>query len=262
MNFQSIWAITLRHQRLLMRDMNLVMVTLYWPLLDVLIWGFLGAWMQRLQNNGQNFEMVLLLSILLWQTVSRTACWLAASLDEEIQAGNLVNLFTYPLRITEWIAGVTFFSFLLSLFTAFYCIGLMMLFYSVSFWQMVKVFIMFAPPLFICGIFLGFLGLQVLVTCGKRARELMYIFAWAAAPFCSAFYPREVLPTWAQVINYCLPMSYVFEGMRNYLFHGINPLPSILFGLTMAIAYAGLAIMIFAYLFNKSKNKGLARLSD
>ena len=262
MKFSSVWAIVLRHTRLWMRDLNLIMVTLYWPFLDVLIWGFLGAWMQKIQTTGQNFEIVFLLGILLWQVVARTACWVAASFDEEIQAGNLINLFTLPLHISEWIAGIVLFSSMLTLATAIYCIGLMMCFYSISFWQMLSMFIMFAPPLFICGIWLGFLGLQVLVSCGKRGREVIYIFAWAAAPFCSAFYPREVLPHWAQIISYCLPMSYIFEAMRSYLLRGTNPWPAVFLGLIMALIYAGSAIIIFIHLFNKSKQKGLARLSD
>ena len=262
MNFQSIWAVVLRHGRLWMRDYNLIMVTLYWPLLDVLIWGFLGAWMQKMQSTGQNFELVFLLGILLWQVVSRTAVWISASLVEEVQSYNVINLFTMPLRLTEWMIGITLFALILSLGTALYCIGLMKLFYTVSFWDLFNKFFIFAIPLFISGIWLGFMGLQVLVNFGKRGYELMYIFAWAAAPFSSAFYPREVLPEWAKTISYCLPMSYVFEAMRSYLLRGQNPWPSILFGTAMALAYAAVAILAFVYLFNKSKQKGLARLSD
>ncbi len=262
MNFQSIWAIVLRHTRLWMRDYNLIMVTLYWPLLDVLVWGFLGAWMQKMQTAGQNYELVFLLGILLWQVVARTAVWISASLVEEVQAYNIINLFTMPLRITEWMMGITIFALILSSGTALYCIGLMKCFYTISFMKMLSMVIIFGPPLFICGIWLGFLGLQVLVNFGKRGYELMYIFAWATAPFCSAFYPREVLPAWAQVISYCLPMSYVFEAMRSYVLHDINPWPSILFAVCMAALYAASAIIIFVWLFNKSKQKGLARLSD
>lgn len=262
MNLQSIWAVVLRHVRLWLRDYNLIMVTLYWPLLDVLIWGFLGSWMQKMQTSGQNFEIVFLLGILLWQVVSRTAVWISASLVEEVQSYNVVNLFTMPLRLTEWMIGVTLFSLILSLSTAFYCIILMKLFYTVSLVQLISNFFIFAVPLFISGIWLGFMGLQVLVNFGKRGYELMYIFAWAAAPFSSAFYPREVLPEWAKVISYCLPMSYVFEAMRSYLLRGQNPGYSILFATGLAFLYAAVAILVFVYLFNKSKQKGLARLSD
>ena len=261
MKIQSVWAVVLRHLRLWMRDYNLIMVTLYWPLLDVLVWGFLGAWMQQLQSD-RNYEQVFLLGILLWQVVARTAVWISASFVEEVQSYNVINLFTLPLRITEWMMGITLFALLLSFGTALYCIGLMKYFYTVSAVKLLSMLLMFGPALFICGIWLGFLGLQVLVNFGKRGYELMYIFAWAAAPFCSAFYPREVLPHWAKVVSYCLPMSYIFEAMRSYILHDINPWPSIFFGSAMAALYASSAIIIFLYLFNKSKQKGLARLSD
>ena len=45
-SLSDITAIVLRHTRLYWRDLNLFLGILYWPILDILIWGFLGSWIQ------------------------------------------------------------------------------------------------------------------------------------------------------------------------------------------------------------------------
>ena len=71
-SFLPIWAITLRHLRLYRRDLNLLLGILYWPLLDVLTWGFLGAWIQKSGlAEFHNYELITLLGVLLWQVIGR-----------------------------------------------------------------------------------------------------------------------------------------------------------------------------------------------
>jgi ABC-2 type transport system permease protein len=104
--------------------------------------------------------------------------------------------------------------------------------------------------------------LQILFTLGKRGIELGFVIAWFLAPFSGAFYPLEILPTWAQKFSSLLPMSYVFQGMRGYVMFQQDPTVYLLKGYVMSIIYAACAIVLFMYCFNKSKQKGLARLVD
>lgn len=262
MEIPPIIAIVLRHIRLWTRDINLILVTLYWPLLDVLVWGFLGTWMQTSQTTGQDYESVMILGILLWQVSARSAIMIANSFLEEIMSLNLINLFSLPLRLSEWICGSITFAMIFSTINAIYCMGLIMLLYKISFFKLITTFALFAPPLFLTGIFLGFVGLQMLVFVGKRAAELVFIVAWFAAPFSGAFYPRDVLPAWGKIISYALPMSYVFEALRAYLLFGIDPTHNLVKGYVLGGLYALLAIAGFVCMFHLSKKKGLARLSD
>jgi ABC-2 type transport system permease protein len=74
------------------------------------------------------------------------------------------------------------------------------------------------------------------------------------------FYPVTALPSWAQVISAALPMTYVFEGMRQILSGGPLPLAALLFSLGLDILYLALAILFFGWMFDKSRDKGLGRL--
>lgn len=262
MEFQHCWAIVLRHARLWMRDVNLILVTLYWPLLDVLIWGFIGSWMQRGQNTHADYTAICLFAILLWQTTARSSIIIASTFIEEVMAYNLVNLFSLPLRISEWITGIILFDCILMAITNVYCMGLISLFYNISLIKMLWVVLLFAPPLFLSGIALGFFCLQIIASLGKRAQELAFILSWFFAPLCGAFYPLDILPLWIQQISYCFPMAYAFEGMRNYMIHGINPVTYIGVAYGLSFLYLAVAITLFIVLFNRTKVKGLARLSD
>jgi len=262
MEFTHCWAVVLRHARLWMRDVNLILVTLYWPLLDVLIWGFIGSWMQRNQNTSADYTAICLFAILLWQTTARSSIIVASTFIEEIMANNLVNLFSLPLRISEWISGVILFSSILISFTNLYCMGLIYLFYNIPVFKMLWVTLLFAPPLFLSGIALGFFCLQIIVSLGKRAQELAFILSWFFAPLCGAFYPLDILPEWIQQISYCFPMAYAFEGMRNYMIHSINPANYIIISYALSAVYLAVAVALFIFFFNRTKIKGLARLSD
>src|SRR6266498_3746127 len=71
-SFTPIWAIVLRHIRLWKRDINFLLGGFYWPVLDIIIWGFLGAWIQQSQTaQFHNYEVAALLGILLWQVIGR-----------------------------------------------------------------------------------------------------------------------------------------------------------------------------------------------
>jgi len=259
----SVWAIVLRHMRMWKRDPNLLLSGFYWPLLDIVVWGFLGSWIARsLTAEFYNYEAVALLGILLWQVVGRGCNTMCLVLTEELWSNNIMNLFSLPVRTTEWMCSVILFNaIVLSLLTT-VCMFVMFLLYDISVWYILSTFLIFLPPLFISSIWIGFTCLQIVVTLGKRSAELGFVFAWFLLPFSGAYYPIEVLPEWGQTISKFLPMSYVFQGMREYLMYDQNPTSYLIKGYALSILYATCAIILFMYCFNRSRRKGLARLAD
>jgi len=262
-SFGSIWAIVIRHTRVWQRDLNLILAGFYWPILDVLIWGFLGSWIQQSQTaEFHNYKTAALLGILLWQVVGRGCIITCTAFNEELWSNNVVNLFSLPLRTSEWMIGVVLFSGIMMIITTIYCMLLMYVLYSLPMLYVLSTFLIFLPPLFFSGIWIGFTCLQIIVSLGKRGIELGFVIAWFFAPFSGAFYPIEVLPKWGQMISACIPMSYVFQGMRAYLMHQQDPTAYLIKGYVMSILYAASAVFLFVYFFNRSKRRGLARLAD
>ena len=262
-NFSPIWAITLRHLRLYKHDLNLILMILFWPLLDVVTWGFLGVW---IQDSGlahfKNYTTLALLGVLLWQIVGRGANTIALAFNEELWQNNILNLFSLPLRLVDWALGTILYFAIMVFVTALCGFISAYAFYDVSIWSMLYYFIIFLPPLFFSAIWLGFTSLQIVVLLGKRGVELGFVVVWFLLPFSGAYYPIEILPSWGQKISALCPMSYVFSGMRAYVIHQQDPTSYLIKGYLMSILYAVVSVALFIYFFNLRRNKGIARLAD
>ncbi|HSC25130.1 MAG TPA: ABC transporter permease [Candidatus Babeliales bacterium] len=257
----SIWAVVLRYMLMLRHDLNFVLGTLYWPLLDIVTWGFLGSWIAQSQAvEFHNYESVALLGILLWQVVGRGCNIICLTFCEELWANNIVNLFSLPLRIGEWMCGIVLFNAIMMFIMSLICMLIVSLLYNISIWYIVSTFLIFLPPLFFSSIWIGFTCLSIVATLGRRAAELGFALAWLLLPFSGAYYPIEILPFWGQIISNYLPMSYIFQGMRKYVIYQQDPTIYLIKGYVLSICYAISAVIFFIYCFNRSKQKGLARL--
>ena len=106
---QSIWALTLRYLRLFFHDINIKISIFYWPFIDIVLWGFLGSWIQSTHVNGfDNYQTVILLCIVLWQVTVRSAQYAFKCFLEELWTRNLVNIFSLPVSLSEWILRACF----------------------------------------------------------------------------------------------------------------------------------------------------------
>jgi len=260
--FSIIKAILLRYFYVWRSDYNTMLCSLYWPLLDILLWGFLGSWIQSSNSNFANYQFIALLSILLWQVVGRGSNIMINAFNEELWSNNIVNLFSLPLKIIHYIGALIFHYLIMVLFTNIFCISAITLFFNISFLLMLKSFILFFIPFLFCGLALGFLALSIIVLLGKRASEAAYILTWFLLPFSGAYYPIDILPSWGVAFSKYFPMSYLFATVREYFVNNVFLKSQFLYGSIMALFYLVAAIVIFIYCFDQSKKKGLARLTE
>lgn len=262
-SFQSAWAVTLRHLRLWRNDPNVPLFNIFWPLLDILTWGFVGMWVQQVSStSASNLTTITLTGLLLFQICSRGCNGLCFALTEELWADNLVNLFSLPVSMAEWIVGTTMLAAINMCLVSAACLSVTFLLYNVPVWQTITTFLWLAPPLFLSCLWLGFTALAIIIALGKRGIEMGFVFAWFLQPFCGAYFPVDVLPAWGQAISKFLPMTTVFSGMRAYLAHQQDPAPFLLWGYLMGAVYAAGGIALFVWCFNRAKRQGLARLLD
>ena len=89
---------------------------------------------------------------------------------------------------------------------------------------------------------------------------LAWITGYVFSPFSAVFYPLKALPEWASPIAKALPMTYIFEGMREFYYTGNFSWSE--YGMAMGLNFIYLiaSITLFRILFEKSRDKGLARL--
>ncbi len=231
----------------------------YWPFVDILLWGLTSVWMQS-QSEIQNLPLIVMTALIFWQIVWRGSQDISINLLQEFWQRNLVNLFSTPLKITEWITGML----LLGICKLLICIAFgmitILILYALNVFSIGMIFIPFAISLVIFGWMLSFLSASAIIFWGHKVEMLAWMVGFLFAPFSAVFYPVAILPEWAQTISWCLPTTYIFEGMRCILLQGGCPRSFFWISLGLNAIYLILAIALFRWAFEKSRQKGLARL--
>lgn len=259
MSLSRILGVFLRYFYVAKKGLHQLSDLFYWPFVDILLWGLTSVWIQS-YSQVHNLPLILMTALIFWQVVWRGSQDISVNLLQEFWQRNLVNLFSTPLKISEWIAGML----LLGLCKLAICIafGTLMVFilYSLNVFNVGFVFIPFAASLVIFGWMISFLSSSAIIFWGHKVEMLAWMIGFLFAPFSAVFYPIEVLPEWAQMISWCLPTTYIFQGMRCILTTGTCPLSYFWISMGLNAFYLALSILLFRWAFEKSRQKGLSRL--
>lgn len=259
MSWQRILGVFFRYFYVSRKGMHQLTDLFYWPFVDILIWGLTSFWIAK-QNNVENLPLILLTALIFWQIAWRGSVDISVSLLQEFWHRNLINLFSTPLKISEWIAGML----LLACCKLVIAVGfgslMVYLLFSLNVFTIGWAFLPFAVSLIIFGWSLSFLSSSLIIYWGHKVEMFAWMMAFAFAPFSAVFYPLDVLPNWAQTISWCLPTTYVFEGMRSILSKGQFPLGDFLISMGLNLIYLFFSVSFFYFMFEKTRAKGLARL--
>lgn len=259
MNFNRIKGVFFRYYYNLKKGPHQLSDLFYWPLVDILLWGLTSIWIQN-QNNVANLPLVLMTALIFWQVAWRGSIDISVNLLQEFWHRNLVNLFSTPLKIWEWVCGVLLLSLCKLFVTVAFGSLMVYLLYSLNVFTLGWSFLPFAALLLIFGWTLGFCAAGLIIYWGHQVEMLAWMIAFIFAPFSAVFYPVETLPGWAQKFAWSLPTTYIFEGMRQILQSGPFPYSYVWISLILNIVYLSLSIFFFKWMFEKSRVKGLARL--
>lgn len=231
----------------------------YWPLVDILLWGLTSVWVAKTESNTE-LPLILMTGLIFWQITWRGSIDISVSLLQELWSRNLINLFASPLRISEWCAGVIVLCLGKLVITVFFGLFMVYILYALKVYMIGWAFIPFAAMLLCFGWTLGFIAASLIVRFGHRIEAIAFMVGYVFAPFSAVFYPVSVLPDWAQTISWCLPTTYIFEGMRMILHNRVFPLGYFGMSLLLNAVFLTLALFLFFHSFRKAREKGLARL--
>lgn len=258
MNYSRIKGVFFRYFYTL-KDIHQLSDIFYWPLVDILLWGLTSVWIQH-QSNIPNLPIILMTALVFWQVAWRGAIGVSFPLLQEFWHRNLVNLFSTPLKISEWVCGVLLLSFFKVLINVAFGSLVVYFLYALNVFTLGWAFLPFAALLFIFGWSVGFFSAGLVIYWGHKVEMFAWMLPFLFAPFSAVYYPVEVLPEWAQVISWSLPTTYIFEGMRQILYHGQFSWSYLWMSLALNGVFLSLSIWFFHYMFKKSLTKGLARL--
>ena len=259
MSWNRIWAVFLRYFYFFAK-MDHLADLFFWPALDIFLWGMTSVWIQAHDVQLPSIAIAILTGLVFWQIIWRSNYEVSVNLLQEFWNRNMVNLFSTPLKLSEWIAALM----LVGAFKIFItiCFGTLIvwLLYALNIFSIGWAIVPFCASLVLSWWFIGFLSAAVMVYFGQRVQMLAWMTAYIFMPFSAVFYPLSALPVWAQWIAKALPMTYTFEGMRAALQTGVFSWPDFGISMLLNIAYLIGTMTLFSKLFEMSRSKGLARL--
>lgn len=260
MKWHRVMAVIMRHGYNFGHSWDKIADAFYWPAMDILLWGLTSRYMVEQGGNLPQIVVILLSGLIYWQIVWRSQYEITTNLLEELWSHNLVNLWATPLKLREWLAGVV----LLGLGKMGVTLGFASLLawwlYAVNIYATGWWFVPLLGLLIMTGWWVGLVVSGLIIRFGTRIQTLAWAGVYILAPFSGIFYPVAVLPGWAQAVAQMIPTSYAFEGMRQILLGGKWPMDQVVASLGLNLLYLGLAMVLFNYMFNQRKAKGLAQL--
>ena len=256
MKLHRINALIIRHLYLYQRSLPRIMDLFYWPVMELLLWGFLSMYLAKFNIGGLNAVTVLLGAIIFWDLFSQSQKAVSISFLEEVWERNFLNIFVTPLRVSEFLAS-TFLLGVIRIIAVSVIMGLLaFLFYHFNFFLFGFALIPFMANLLLFGFSIGLFTNAIILRYGTSAQILAFGLIMLIQPFSAVFYPVSVLPAFLQPLSYIFPSTFVFEGMRTVLATGTLP-AHLLFGALFTNAlYLILMVWFFYRMFAYVKRAG------
>jgi ABC-2 type transport system permease protein len=220
MNWIRVKAIARRHAYVMIRSPHRLFDVSVWPLVDVVLFGSIGAFVAQSDSGGTAAFGYLLGGIVLWHVVYQAQISMSTGFMEETWSRNLLNLMVTPLKEIEYVAGVALFG-LVKLVLGVSLVSISaVLFYSFDVTDMGLGLIPITAILLVVGWVIALFVIGVVLRFGSGAEALIWGILFVVMPLSGVFYPVDALPDLIRPIAYLLPTTYAFEAMRTLLDSG------------------------------------------
>ncbi len=254
-------ALLLRHIYPLKRDFDLLSDMLYWPLIDAVLWGVTSQWIGSSSGTEQIIASILI-GLVLWNVIWRSQSEISRNMIDEIWNNNLVNLFSTPLRVKEWVVSVVLLSVIKMTVTITLLMTVIFLLYRVNVLILQWWLPVFMVGAMMTGWWVGFISSSIVLKYGPKMQTVVWGLPGILLPFSVVFFPLEKLPWFLQPISRMIPTTYIFESMRALVQTGHFEITNVLISLGLNILYLALSIYLFLRSFQYSRSLGLGRFNN
>jgi ABC-2 type transport system permease protein len=207
-------AMVLRYCYLLRSSWPRILDLIYWPAVQMLMWGFLQLYVAQNSTFFNRAAGTFIGAVLLWDILFRGQLGFSISFLEEMYARNMGNLMMSPLRPIEFIAALMVMSMIRLAIGMVPVTLLAIAFFGFNLWGLGIALAAFFLNLILTSWAIGILVAGLLLRNGLGAESLAWTFMFLFLPLTCVYYPVTVLPNWLQPVAWALPPTYVFEGMR------------------------------------------------
>ncbi len=256
MNINRMYGLFLRHFYLITRSFPRVLDLIYWPTIQITLWGFISNFFATNSTYYNGAVGVILSCAILYDFLFRTSIGFNMLFLEEIWSRNFTNLFIAPLKISEIIISLVFTALIRAMIGLIPAILLTSPLFGISILDLGPPLAFLFFSLYIFGITLGLLVSAGLLRFGPSFENIAWSTMFLLAPFGCIYYPVEILPEIFQSIAFALPLVYIFEEARNILVNQSVNYENIIQAFYLNLIYFFIAISLFYYSFDKAREKG------
>src|SRR3972149_1117409 len=187
-------AMVRRYWYLLRSSWPRILDLIYWPAVQMLMWGFLQLYVS--QNSGffAQASGVFIGAVLLWDILFRGQLGFSISFLEEMWSRNLGNIMISPLRPVEFIAALMIMSIVRLLIGMIPVTLLAIAFFDFNLWSLGFALAAFFANLMLPGWAIGIFVAGLLLRNGMGAEGLAWTIMFLFLPLTCVYYPVSVLP--------------------------------------------------------------------
>ncbi|MCX6867334.1 MAG: ABC transporter permease [Verrucomicrobia bacterium] len=254
----AVSALVLRYVFLYTRHPVRFVELIFWPLVDLLVWGFLTIYLQKQGPAGLPSAITFLIGgMILWDVLFRSQQGVAISFLEDVWTRNLLNVFVAPVRTVEYVAATCLVGVLRVGVTLIVLTVVAALAYNFHLAALGIALLPFLANLMLFGWFLGMVSTALIMRWGQAAESLAWAVPFFIQPLAAVFYPVSVLPVWLQPVANTLPCTPIFEGMRAVLAGHPVPWHHLGCAFTLNLVWGALAAWFFAANLRHVRKTGL-----
>jgi len=217
MNWEQVWALVLRYTFLLRRSVPRILEMFFWPMMDLLVWGFVTMYLIGANPAMPKLFTFLISAMIFWDILYRSAQGVTLSFLEDVWARNLLNIFVAPIRLREFLMATYLVGLLKTTVIVIVLTIMAIVLYQFNLFDLGFALIPFFANLLLMGWAVGMFTTGLILRWGPAAEGLAWGIPFFIQPAAAVFYPLEVLPRWLHPISLSIPATHVFEGMRQVL---------------------------------------------
>jgi len=249
-------AMVRRYWYLLRSSWPRILDLIYWPTVQMLMWGFLQMYVAQNAGFFARAGGVFIGAVLLWDILFRGQLGFSISFLEEMWSHNLANLMMSPLRPVEFISALTIMSLVRLAIGMVPVTALAVAFFGFNLWSMGFALAAFFINLILTSWSIGIFVAGLLLRNGMGAESMAWTIMFLFLPLTCVYYPVTVLPHWLQYVAWSLPPTYVFEGMRALLIDHVFRLDLMLEALAFNVVLFAAASFAFRLLLASARVHG------
>jgi len=256
MNTRRVKTVVRRHAYVLKRSPHRFFDVTVWPLLDVLLFGSLGAYVASQNGTSKAGAPYLLAGILMFHILYQLQIAICTGFMEETWSRNVLNILTTPVTEGEYILGVALFGLAKLVFALGALIVMAIAFFGFNLtsvgWGLVPI----TAVLLLAGWSIGMAVIGLMLRYGQSAEILAWGINFLVMALSGVFNPVDAIPALLQPLSRILPTTHAFSALRTLLDGQPLPWGEIAAGLVGAVICAAISIWYASRMLRTFRRRG------